>query len=138
MEPTEELMDWVSATDELRDELTRRGVAWNPIDGSNIRFTEWSTHGGAFVYTARETVPCDDGMLRVETCGVPKACIIATPEQAIAATLGPGTCRIEHYDTDVLLGERYYRCTACHSEIFDNLGYRFCPYCGARVTEVDG
>jgi hypothetical protein len=61
--------------------------------------------------------------------------VFLTPEQAIKATVGPETCRIEHYDTDVLLGERYYRCTACHTEIFNNLGYRFCPYCGAKVVD---
>jgi rRNA maturation endonuclease Nob1 len=56
-----------------------------------------------------------------------------TPEQAITDTLGLGTCCIEHYDTDILLNEDYYRCTACHSEIFHNLGYRFCPYCGQQI-----
>lgn len=80
------------ATDTLRKLLDERGVEWEPIDGKHICFTEWHTHSGAFVYTARESFRSyGDHMLRVETCGLPKSCLIATPEQAIAATLGSGT-----------------------------------------------
>ena len=84
-------MSYFDATDTLRKQLDERGVEWKPIDGEHIRFTEWCTHGGAFVYTARESFRSyGDHMLRVETCGLPKACLIATPDQVIAATLGNG------------------------------------------------
>lgn len=82
-------MTMSSATGELRRMLDDRGVEWQAIDGDGICFTEWSTHGGAFVYTARESHRrYGDDRLRVETSGIPNACMIVTPEQAIEATLG--------------------------------------------------
>ena len=84
----------MTATDELRRKLTELHVEYETIDGHDICFTEWSTHNGAFVFTARESSRSyGDNMLRVETCGIPKSCMIATPEQAIDATLGPQIVR---------------------------------------------
>lgn len=79
-------------TDELRRKLAELHVEYKTIDATDICFTEWSTHNGAFVFTARESIRSyGDNRLRVETCGITKSCMIATPEQAIVATLGAGT-----------------------------------------------
>lgn len=64
---------------------------------------------------------------------------LATPEQAIAATLGRGTCRIELPGTD-------YQCNGCGeivgstdptSELYIDGNaielWNYCPYCGRRV-----
>lgn len=130
-------------TTELRELLDERGVEWKPIDGEHICFTEWYTHSGAFVYTARESFRSyGDHMLRVETCGLPKACLIATPEQAIAATLGSETCEMET-DWDCLYNDIpgapedtwAYKCSACEWSFRYDRGIvpNFCPNCGKVV-----
>lgn len=115
-----------SATDELRCLLDEHGVEYETEDRLTIRYTEW----GDWLFSEPLDAKPHTLGAQCELMRIP-----ATPAQAIAATLGPGTCHIEHYDTDVLLGEDYYRCTACHSEIFHHLGYHFCPYCGAKVVD---
>ena len=73
-----------SATEILRRLLDERGVEWEAFDDFEPT-TQWSTHNGAFVYWARER----DGKLLVETTAPTKCSASCTPEQAIAATLGP-------------------------------------------------
>ena len=111
----------MTAIEELRAELTKRGVKWGNPRPDVTRYID------------KYGVNCRVMPLTHDAVKVELYCL--TPAQAIAATLGPETCHIEHYDTDILLHEDYYRCTACHSEIFFNLGYHFCPYCGAKVIE---
>ena len=118
------------ATDELRRLLDECGIEYCDYYNSLTYFRLIPDVEDDFFTTVEET-RTHRLILKVGFKS-PKQAVDAI--QAIATTLGPGTCRIEHYDTDVLLGEDYYRCTACHSEIFHNLGYRFCPYCGAKVV----
>lgn len=63
---------------------------------------------------------------------------VFTPEQAIAATLGRGTCHDMYTDDD-----EWFACSECNTELrvhepFGVIGsIRFCPNCGARI-ENDG
>lgn len=64
---------------------------------------------------------------------------LTTPEQAIAATLGAGTCHDMHED------DGYFKCSECggrmHGWTEDDSAIwfsrpRFCPNCGRRIVEV--
>ena len=62
-----------------------------------------------------------------------------TPEQAIAATLGPGTCRMESvrdYQVRKFVTSWGCVCSECGGfhEFTDGKGWSFCPSCGARVV----
>lgn len=145
-----------TTTDKLRRKLAELHVEYETIDGPDICFTEWSTHNGAFVFTARESSRSyGDNMLRVETCGIPKSCIIATPEQAIAATLGScncsnncmnsertGTC----HDRGTFNSWGFFTCSNCSivfpldavkdaPSIGRTLPPKYCPNCGRKVVD---
>lgn len=126
-----------SATDVLRRMLNERVVEWEAFDDFE-QTTQWSTHNGAFVYWARER----DGKLFVETTAPTKGSASCTPEQAIAATLGAGTCCIEKRNMD-------WHCTGCGeivgtddptSELFIDGNavelWRYCPNCGRKVVDA--
>jgi DNA-directed RNA polymerase subunit RPC12/RpoP len=127
----------MTATDELRRLLDERGVEWHCVDmrtgeeRSNI--TEWNVPNAGWV-EATEL----GGHLTYSWHMGEKP----TPAQAVEATLGRGTCRIEKRHMD-------WRCTGCGeivgtddptSELFIDgnaieLWY-YCPNCGRRI-EVD-
>lgn len=62
-----------------------------------------------------------------------------TPEQAIAATMGVGTCRLVDNDSGPDM-----HCTACGGGVddeyryfMDRWGYSRCPHCGARIIKEE-
>lgn len=130
----------MTATDELRAMLDERGVEWE-TDRSGFRVM-WGKPVDEFHDTMQfkavdNALP--NGGLNVHICGF-------TPEQAIAATLGAGTCE-DLGGTDAN-GRDVFNCSGCGcvlslydidgsnnictSFIFDYP--RFCPECGARVV----
>lgn len=127
----------MTATEELRAELTRRGVKWKRMRGHKHDGTEWHDASGAHVSAVQEYTwdgtEWPEGKLHVNRA---PACL--TPEQAIAVTLGSGTC----HDT----GEsRVFHCSECgfgieDAYVEDERAYppegfpRFCPWCGAEVV----
>ena len=111
----------MSATDELRRLLDERGVEYEAerIDSSNY-FT-WGEND-CYSYTEYP----DGTVLRIWDC---------TPEQAIAATLGRGTCKnIAPVYLDFLCSEcgfvHYIDDSNCTG---DGNDWNYCPYCGARM-----
>lgn len=113
----------MTATDRLRAMLDERGVEWRS-DSENVTF--WNTDADVAVASQGY-----DGMLWVSAR--------LTPEQAIAATLGAGTCHmsiIDEYET--ASGEEEYLCEC------SECGYRrwepahdlplFCSKCGRKVA----
>lgn len=68
---------------------------------------------------------------------------LATPEQAIAATLGPGTCHVEGYDDGIdegLDGEPFAYAPptwylSCGHEVYGSERPSYCAVCGKRVVE---
>ena len=118
-----------SATDELRRLLDERGVEY--YGGYDI--TEWDVDGTH--YLATEPLRLDGRIVLRRTC---------TPEQAIDATLGRGTC---HDDGDP--GD--FCCSECGVRMFTNTSDtytmiaadehtiikhpNFCPNCGKQVVE---
>lgn len=122
----------MTATDELRRLLDERGVEYEgETDGDGWAFTRW--HGFD-----------DTGWLASsdELCGLLdlRGRYLFTPEQAIEATLGRGTCSCTTPD-----GTWCFVCSECgksfprsdlhfahnHGEI------NFCPNCGRRVVAGD-
>ena len=117
----------MTATDELRRRLDERGVEWTPSVFDPQHETFYSTENGVgFIVTEfpeiqRMSLACD---MRI------------TPEQAIAATLGQGTCH------DV--GRYCFTCSECgHTtsephHMFNrndpNVMPNFCPNCGRKVV----
>lgn len=115
----------MSATDELRAELTKRGVEWkapSSYDGSN----RYDTVAGGYWFHEF------DGKITIHGL---------TPAQAIAATLGSGTC------VPILNSERdcqpylslWFVCSECGCQLTENrLGkvwQKFCPNCGRKVMD---
>lgn len=105
----------MTATDELRRILDERGVEW---------------HGDIATYwrdaDAVESLFADNA-LDVSLYAV-------SPEQAIEATLGRGTCEpVDGYDDD---GEEIGTCCSeCGSPWPVYYVVRYCPVCGCKVVE---
>ena len=104
----------MTATDELRRMLDERGVKW---------------HGDIATYwgdaDAVESLFADNA-LDVSLYAI-------SPEQAVEATLGRGTCRLEREpDSD-----RLWWCSNCRSyhEHVSEFPWEYCPRCGAKVVD---
>ena len=115
----------MTATDEMRRLLNERGVEYE----GGERSLRWRDRYGIMM----QAFPLANGELGMEVWS-------CTPEQAIAATLGPGTCRDTHE-------ARGFRCSACGFGIEDMYVNdedeyppadqpRYCPNCGRK--RVDG
>lgn len=116
--------DVISATDKLRSMLDDRGIEWDELksyDGGKL--TRWRDSMGRFVTAYDEgMVPFFDDFYWQPT-----------PEQAINATLGRGTCRrVLYKPTGVLV------CSECGRGIpkqLDKYCYlNYCPSCGRRIV----
>lgn len=128
----------MTATDELRRMLDERGVEYfKHEDGEPLRklekadepATSWHMGGASVCAVPIEGSDLFD--LWIDHC---------TPEQAIDATLGRGTCEVE----ESWRGESEmveYRCTACDEyiavEVVKPYGAQrpnYCPNCGRRCV----
>ena len=115
----------MSATERLRRRLDERGVEWS--DGTfeggvpNNRRTFWGEGG---MYCAEE---CFEADLRV--------CFYTTPEQAVEATLGRGTCHAEEVCLGIHSDLTATVCSACHIAVDDLEDCDYCPWCGAKVVD---
>ena len=125
-------------TDELRRLLDERGVEWR-------RWTKKGKRG----FTSTETIwfvpysligSDEPGgfFARASSSGrhIYLISIVASPEQAIAATLGAGECEMEYGgditpDTAKAMG--VYFCSECGSPIYNDCMPYFCGYCGKAV-----
>ena len=114
----------MTATDELRLMLDERGVMWDyGITGATT--TKFSVNGIDLTFT-----PMRDGLV----CST-----ILSPEQAIAATLGAGTCQMEpvmNYHVSKSVTAWGCVCSNCGSfhEFTHGDRWRYCPRCGAKVV----
>lgn len=118
----------MSATEELRRLLDERGVEWGTNETLTDCWTRWEAD--KFRCTATEI----NGIFAFSVGN-------STPEQAIAATLGAGTCH------DVYPNATYcFTCSECgHVRRFiqgwNNVTdrsqdeFNFCPNCGAKVVK---
>ena len=110
----------MSATEELRRLLDERGAEWDyGITGATT--TRFDVNGVDLTFT-----PMRDGLV----CST-----ILTPEQAIAATMGRGTCRrVRGRKSYRAYGGYRIECSACGYGLADKR-YHFCPNCGRKVVD---
>ncbi len=113
----------MTATDELRRMLDERGVEWMPSVWSAKDETFYKVGEVGFLATELSS-----GRMKVSVEGYP------TPEQAIEATLGRGTCKpVDGYDDD---GEEIGTCCSeCGSPWPVYYVVRYCPVCGCKVVD---
>ena len=124
-------MTETSATEELRRLLDERGVEWRAYTdltrGAMELFhsTYFETPNGCM---ARVTSTSDSDLVL--------ATFRTTPEQAIAATLGSGTCSMEYGDAVTEDTKRVldvYFCSECGSPTYNDCMPYYCIYCGKAV-----
>lgn len=127
----------MTATEELRLLLDERGVEYMLDQRFRELFWDFGESG-----RARASAIGTKGLVQMIVTGI-------TPEQAIAATLWPGTCQADETDTWECVcdgighyGERMtihvMECSECgHTYEHVNGGYEYCPHCGRRIVEVD-
>ena len=116
----------MTATDELRRLLDERGVEWSSPSGLNSSFADSITFIGD-VAVVSEIDGSD--LLRINFDG--------TPEQAIDATLGRGTCQVKGSIIDTYEYNRWeYELSCGHTIIWeDSEPPNYCPNCGAKVVD---
>lgn len=129
----------MTATERLRELLDERGVEWIPV--------AWNPKRETFYHAANGVGFCADEYtdgVKIYTDAT------ITPEQAIAATLGTGTCRITRQFTCSECGHQYptrnyepYETCDGRTE-YASLGYdmldcekpNYCPNCGRKVVDA--
>ena len=107
-----------TATKRLRELLDEQGIEYETNDNMGASETMW------LGYSAYQLTPSA------------KLIMHPTPEQAVSATLGNGTCRI------VMTGPGWWECDECGSSIDwdscdpnDPPSCNYCPNCGRKVVE---
>lgn len=135
----------MTATEKLRRLLDERGVKWRAWDGVHP-ITVWHDEQCVYEYMERtllngakpHTGEVLDGTGRLEA-----VIHVCTPEQAITATLGVGTC---HMELTELRGPAYtdvYLCSECGEEVMvgtvmgESERPKWCPWCGRKVVDDD-
>ena len=109
-----------SSTEVLRELLDELGVEYE----GGERSLRWRDRNGVMM----QAFPLADGELGMDVWS-------CTPEQAIAATLGRGTC---HVIATKKLGDSFGYWLSCgHSMVnpFDDHP-DYCPWCGAKVADA--
>lgn len=115
-----------SATERLRAMLDERGVEHE----GGERSVRWRDHNGVMM----QAFPLADGELGMEVWS-------CTPAQAIAATLGAGTCHVECFDDgidegldgDPIFTPPTWYLSCGHTEQGSERP-NFCPVCGKVVS----
>jgi hypothetical protein len=104
----------MTATERLRELLDERGVEYETEDRPTIRYTDW----GDWLFTEPLDAKPHTLGAQCELMRVP-----VTPEQAIAATLGRGTCH----------EAAFCSCSECGAQL-DGIYGHYCPNCGRKVV----
>lgn len=128
----------MSVTGDLRAMLDERDVKYMVDDYSDYEVTEWNGPYNLwwrFTYNPYDDVPYGEVQL-LDTGGATHL----TPEQAIAATLGAGTCHMERdfrrWDDD-LGWLTSYTCSVCGESVIlmSDRKPSCCPNCGCKAVD---
>lgn len=116
----------MTATDELRRMLTEAGVEYE----GDERSLRWRDRNGVMM----QAFPLANGELGMEVWS-------CTPAQAIAATLGAGTCHMTRIEDEERILCGWVECSECGpvyppaaERIQDAIKY--CPFCGRKVVDA--
>ena len=114
----------MTATEELRRLLDERGVEWwQSANTLGCIFTRWYSPLFGDEVVAMENG--EEGLVLFDH--------FMTPEQAVEATLGRGTCRMER--DNAWSSDYEWHCTECGEHVSTcNEPPRFCPSCGREVV----
>ena len=120
----------MNATETLHQLLDERGVKWHGVADSTcwgeVLLTKHDGSNPVYKFKANKIA----NKLSVHLLQV-------TPEQAVEATLGRGTCQIETTE-NWLPAERYHRCKECGAffavlDASHDIPPRYCPNCGRKI-----
>lgn len=111
----------MTATEQLRAMLDERGVEYTTVDGEHVKETCWPYMGELMAAFAE----FDNGTTRF-ACDT--WCF--TPQQAIAATLGAGTCKRVMDSLDPFT---QWVCNQCGHPL--DASDKFCSGCGKKVVD---
>lgn len=115
----------MTATDELRRLLDERGVEWwQSVNMLGCVFTRW--YSPLF---SDEVVAMENGDGELELFSH-----LMTPEQAIDATLGRGTCHAIEVPMGIHDDATATVCSACRVAIDELSEMNYCPNCGRRCV----
>ena len=121
----------MTITEELRARLDELGVEYTSAEDAGGTQHVWWSDG------EKEVCAIDRGRMNDEL-----AVYHLTPEQAIAATVGAGTCHmklLENMHTSAY--QDVYECDECGEQVLretymgESEPPKFCPECGRKVTE---
>lgn len=118
----------MTPTDELRRMLDDRGVFWIDIPLVNMKRTCWKMNDEQEGYCYYE----EDGFIVELTISN------ATPAQAIAATLGSGTCKNVHEPpkNTTFWPSPHFKCSECGATHVSMEYVFYCPNCGRKVVDA--
>lgn len=136
----------MTETERLRELLDERGVKWRAWDGVHP-ITVWHDEQCVYEYMERTLL---DGVKPhtgevVDGTGRLEAVIhVCSPEQAIAATLGRGTCHpiiSDNLNESEGTGDAWADCSECGHLLFvltdtNSQPPNFCPNCGRKVVDA--
>ena len=108
----------MSETDELRRMLDERGVEWYARNILSTAYVHWGDDRKRPTFDAK-----DAGGGKVDLF-----CYRISPEQAIEATLGRGTCH------DAAMEGEWFECSECGT-VKQLIHPHYCPNCGAKVVD---
>lgn len=117
----------MTATEELRRLLDERGVEWWPMHDIESGYRE-DRDTEFLIYGCKHVAHEWGCRLQID---------MLTPEQAVAATLGPGTCKL-YRGTSGLIHVTTGHCSECGAEVVkgtkDGYRSRYCQWCGSKVV----
>jgi len=117
----------MTATERLRQLLDERGVEWGRlVDSHGIIGTFWwdSNNDQCSALEGADDIPI--GKLSVQAN--------LTPEQAVEATLGRGTCHVAYKHPEYPCSNDEI-CSKCGASFYFIGEVNYCPNCGRRVIE---
>ena len=117
-----------TATERLRALLDERGVEWEDMSIRPYACTSWRDPDGEPCTALEGADDIPDGKLSAQA--------LLTPEQAIAATLGSGTCELVNAAEDLGDGTSSCMCFECGYTALDDWWdeFNYCPNCGRKVV----